>query len=477
MYEFIALLCYFFLILGIGVWSSRKVHTASDFILGSRSMNYWLTAMAAHASDMSSWLFMAYPSVIFLGGFINVWVAIGLLICMWLNWQIVAPKIRLLTEEYECSTLSSFFTKSIGDKSGFISLLSAIFCIIFYSVYVCAGLVGLGIVTENLFGIDYIWGITFGLIIVAAYVSMGGYIALAWLDLFQGIFLLFIILFVPIYIAMELGGWDVVEQRVLAKNLSLSLIPTFDLIGISTVISMAFGWGLGYFGQPHIITKFMGINHTEEISKSKYVGMSWMFLSLAGATAVGLVGIAYFQNGLDHPEAVFIEMAKDTFHPFLVGLILCAVIASTINVMSSQMLVLCSTITEDIYKQFFEEGSSSKRELLVSRLGILGVAIVSYIIAMAKVSSIFNLVLYAWSGLGASFGPLILMCIYYKNVNVYGAATGIILGGLIAALWPFFDNVFIVKVDAMFPGFFLGLLSIYVVSKMTGGRKSEVVTS
>jgi len=466
-YEFAALLSYFLVILGIGVWSSRKVHSSADFILGSRSMNYWLTAMAAHASDMSSWLFMGYPAVIFGGGLLLSWVAVGLLICMWFNWQVVAPKIRVLTERLECSTFSSFFAKRLKDDSGVVCLLSAFFCIIFYSVYVCAGLVGLGILAESLFGIDYIWGISFGVVIVVVYVSLGGYIALAWLDLVQGIFLLSIILFVPVYITMQLGGWKVIEAQILQKQLSLSMVPTLDLAGILGVISMSFGWGLGYFGQPHIITKFMGIQHVAEIRKSQYVGMSWMLLSLVGATAVGLVGIAFFTNGLAHPETVFIEMVKETFHPFLVGLILCAVIASTINVMSSQMLVLCSTITEDIYKKFINQQASSKRLLFVSRLGIFCVAVVAFIIAYAKVGSIFKLVLYAWSGLGSSFGPLILLSLYSKSVNKYGACCGILIGGIIAAVWPLFDDMLTIKIDAMVPGFLIGLLTIQVVSMIT----------
>jgi len=465
--EVTAIICYFLIIAGISVWSARKVHTSADFILGSRSLNYWLTAMAAHASDMSSWLFMAYPAVIFLGGIINAWISVGLLLCMWLNWQLVAPKIRYLTEKLECSTFSSFFARRLHDDSGFIGLLSAIICIFFYSVYVCSGLVSLGVLSESLFGIHYIWGISLGALIVVIYVSLGGFIALAWLDLVQGIFLFAIILFVPIYICHLLGGWNAVEYQVALKQLPLTMVPRFDGITILEIIFMTFGWGLGYFGQPHIITKFMGIRHTEEIVKSKYVGMSWMLLSLIGATGVGLVGIAFFPQGLELPETVFIEMVKTTFHPFLVGLILCGVIASTINVMCSQLLVLTSTVTEDIYKRFVNPIASSEKLLFVSRVGVICIAIIAFFIAFAKIGSIFKLVLYAWSGLGASFGPLILMCLYSKSVNKFGAAAGIIMGGLIAAFWPLLDNVFMIRVDAMVPGFVFGLLTIQVVSTMT----------
>lgn len=477
MYEVIAVTIYFFAVLGVVLWSSKTVKSSADFIIGNRSLNSWLTAMAAHASDMSSWMFMGYPAMIFSAGLINIWIAIGLLICMWLNWRLLAPKMRVATEQLGSITLASFFEHRLQDSSGILRILSAVFCFGFYTIYVCAGFVGLGMLTESLFGIGYSWGLLFGLILVVSYVSLGGFIALAWLDLIQGIFLLSVIMIVPFVVGMEMGGWSSILEAASAKNISLSILPEFSAVGIMGMISLGLGWGLGYFGQPHIITKFMGIKNVSGIKKSSRIGMSWMLLALLAATGAGLVGIKFFENGLAQPELVFIEMVKQSFHPLLVGFILCAVIAATINVMCSQILVISSTITEDVYKRLFVKEPSSKKLLQVSRIGVLGVTIGAFIIAYAKISSIYLLVLYAWSGLGSSFGPLVLLCLYSKQINRYGAYAGIIVGGSVAAVWPMVQPKIGLPIDAMIPGFSLSFLSILVVSWATKRFESKVIAN
>jgi Na+/proline symporter len=234
---------------------------------------------------------------------------------------------------------------------------------------------------------------------------------------------------------------------------------------------MVAGWGLGYFGQPHIVTKFMGIKNVHQISKSKWIGMSWMVISLTAATLVGLVGIAYFMTGLSDPELVFIEMVKENFHPFLIGMILCAVLAATINAMSSQVLVLSSNLTEDFYKKLFRKNASSKELLIVSRAGVILVALVAFCISYIKPSSIYTLVLYAWSGLGSAFGPLLLLSLYWKKTNKYGAWAGILIGGGCAALWPYFNEVLGASIPSMLPAFSCSFAAILLVSYMTQNKK------
>jgi sodium/proline symporter len=226
---------------------------------------------------------------------------------------------------------------------------------------------------------------------------------------------------------------------------------------------MAGGWGLGYFGQPHIVTKFMGIRNIHEITKSKCIGMTWMLLSLVAATIVGLVGIAFFKEGLSDAEQTFVQMVRLSFHPFVIGLILCAVLAATINAMSSQVLVLSSSIAEDFYKRLFRKNASSGELLFVSRAGVVFVALLAYFIAFAKISSIYSLVFYAWSGLGSSFGPLLILSLYSKKINKYGAWSGIVAGGVIAAIWPYFSK----DVPTMLPAFTTSFLLILIVSRMT----------
>ena len=256
-------------------------------------------------------------------------------------------------------------------------------------------------------------------------------------------------------------------QAASLKHVPLSLFPDNSLKTWFDIIGMTAGWGLGYFGQPHIITKFMGIRKVNELSKSKWIGMCWMVLSLIAATFVGLVAIAYFPSGFSQSEEVFIEMVRNSFPSFIVGFLLCAVLAATINAMSSQVLVLSSNITEDFYKRIFRKTASSKELLIVARLGVIVVTLIAFIIAFAKFSTIYSLVLYAWSGLGASFGPLLLISLYSKKVNKYGAWCGILSGGIIAAVWPYFAHFFPVHIPSLLPAFIFSFISIFIVSHLT----------
>lgn len=470
-YELAAIVLYFALLLAIGFFSYKKHISASDFIIGDRSLNYWLTALAAHASDMSSWLFMGYPALIFAKGVPGAWAAVGLISCMFLNWQFIAPKIRVATEQYNSLTFSSFFESRLADTSGVIRIVTALILIFFYTTYISSGLVGLGLLLETLFNLDYAIGILIGLFIVVPYVFTGGYVTLAWIDLFQGIFLMCVIIFVPFYVLPQVGGWEGVKSSLDFQHLSLSFFPDLSGAALLTTFFTAASWGLGYFGQPHIITKFMGIKNVSEMPKSKYIGMSWMILSLGAATLVGLIGIAFFKAGLTDPEQVFIQMVRQVFHPFIIGLVLCAVLAATINAMSSQVLVLSSSLTEDFYKRLIRKNATSQELLLVSRFGVIVVAFIAFVIAYGQFSSIYSLVLYAWSGLGASFGPLLILSLYSKRVNKYGAWAGITSGGVVAASWDYFNKFFPIQIPAMILGFTIGIFAILIVSHLTR-RKS-----
>ncbi|SRR5581483_5947084 len=473
--ELLAVVCYFAVLLMVGFLSYRRHISATDFIIGNRSMNYWLTALAAHASDMSSWLFMGYPAVVFTGGLFSSWAAIGLLIFMFLNWQLIAPRIRVATEQYNSLTFSSFFESRLADTSGTIRVFTAIMSLIFYTIYISAGLVGLGLLLETLFNLNYYWGILIGIFIVVPYVFTGGYVTLAWIDLFQGFFLLGVIIFVPFFMLSKVGGFAGISHAVTAKKLAMTLFPDFSAKTILQIIGATAGWGLGYFGQPHIITKFMGIRNVHEISKSKMIGMTWMLLSLSAATFVGLVGIAFFTKGLKDPELVFIDMVKTSFSPFFIGFILCSVLAATINAMSSQVLVLSSSITEDFYKRIFRKTASSRELLLVARAGVVLVSMIAFIIAYAKVSTIYSLVLYAWSGLGSAFGPLLLLSLYWKGINKYGAWAGILSGGIIAGIWPYMNEVLGINLPALIPGFVASFALIMLISRLTEAKAKPLL--
>lgn len=464
MTQIFAIGLYFLCALGVGAVSYKKRTSAADFLMGNRSLNYWLTALAAHASDMSNWLFMGYPAIIFVGGLFKGWVAIGLILCMFLNWQWIAPKLRILTEKSGDLTLSGFFESRLNDHTGLIRLFSAAICFLFYAIYIAAGLVGLGHLAESLFGISYGVGILCGIAIVITYVLIGGFVTLAWLDLFQGLFLLGVIVAIPLLLLPSVGGFQGIQ-------ISTSLFPDLKGLTLFQIISMSLGWGLGYFGQPHILTKFMGIRNPSEIKQSKRVGMSWMILSLAAATFVGLVAVPYFTDGIHDPEMIFIEMVKGSYRPFLASFILCAIIAAIINVMSSQMLVISSILSEDFYKKFFHKTASQRKLILVSRLAILTVAVFALCIAAMKPASIFQLVLYAWSGLGAAFGPLLLYSIYGKNRSRLGAWIGMLAGGITSALWPYL-NPFSVAVEPLLPAFIISFVLNWGISQFVSRRSS-----
>ncbi|PIS03221.1 MAG: sodium/proline symporter [Chlamydiae bacterium CG10_big_fil_rev_8_21_14_0_10_42_34] len=455
---------YFVVLILIATLSYRKQKSDKDFLLGNRSLNFWLTALSAHASDMSSWLFLGYPALIFTTGLFSAWAAIGLTSFMFLNWHFIAPKIRTVSEQVESLTLSSYFESRFSDTSGAIRIVSAAMSVLFFTFYITSGLQGLGVLVESLFNLNYFIGISIGLSIVMLYVFMGGYRTVAWIDLFQGFFLLGVIAIIPIYLLTSFGGIGPVLHAVKVKNLSTSLFPDFSLKTFWQIFLTASGWGLGYFGQPHIITKFMGIRKVEDMNKAKCLGISWQATALFAATLVGLIGIYIFPQGLADPEQVILNIVKTTLAPFFAGLVLCAILAATTNVMAAQILVVASNLSEDFYKRIFRRHASSSELLWVSRASVIFISIVGFSIAFFRISSIYALVQYAWAGLGASFGPLLLLSLYTKSINKYGAFAGIFVGGVVAAVWPYFDGLYHLEIPSLIPGFALGIITIQGVS-------------
>jgi sodium/proline symporter len=464
-----AFFAYFFVLLLIGLCSYKKQKSSADFIVGSRSLNFWVIALSAHASDMSSWLFMAFPAMLYLRGMPQMWAGIGLLLGMFLNWQFIAIKLRKSTELHDSYTLPSFFEKRFSDTSGIIRTTTAITSVLFLTSYLSAGLMSMGLLLESIFGIDYYLGLGVATAVVVAYTFVGGFTTVAWTDLFQALFLLAVVIIVPTFAFLELpNGFQTIYTDTLARNIDLSIISSYSTESLLTIVFLVFGWGLGYFGQPHIVTKFMGIRNTEELTKSKYVGMSWMVVTLSAAAFIGLVGISYFPEPLEKPELVFVEMVKNLFHPFIAGIFLCGVISATMSTMDSQILVAASVLSEDFYMQFKKKKISVKQHLAITRASVLVVSLASLFISFNKSSTILDAVYYAWAGLGCSFGPLMLLSLYFKKANKYGAIAGILIGGAIAGTWDLINPyVSSYPIPAMIPGFTLSALAIFTVSMLT----------
>lgn len=464
-----AFFLYFFLLMVIGLVSYRKQKSSKDFIVGARSLNFWVIALSAHASDMSSWLFMAFPAAIYIRGLSQIWIGVGLLFGMFLTWQFVAKKLRKSTEAYESYTLPSFFERKFEDNTGVIRISTAIMSVIFLACYLAAGLISMGFLLESIFSINYFWGLSVATVVVVIYTFAGGFITVAWTDLFQALFLLCVILIVPAVAFWTLpAGMHTIETSAIARNLHLSILPSTSKESLLTIFFLLFGWGLGYFGQPHIITKFMGIRDADELKKSQYVGMTWMFITLSAAAAIGYIAIGYFHGLEIKPELLFVDMVKELFHPFVAGVFLCGIIAATMSTMDSQLLVSASVLSEDFYKHVVKKTPSPRQLLWVTRSAVVLVALVSLLVAFNKNSTVLDAVQYAWSGLGCAFGPLVIMSLYFQRANKYGAMAGILVGGTTAGIWDYINDVFTeYPVPAMIPGFVLGCAAIILVSLVT----------
>jgi sodium/proline symporter len=455
----------------IGWIVSRQQKNSTDFMIGSRSVNYWVTAIATHATDMSAWLFMAFPGKVYSYGIFQCWAPIGLITCMFLTWHFVAEKLRRATEKFQASTLSSYLEKRFNDVSGSLRIVSALFALFFFTLYISAGIVALGRALSATFGFSYFVSIMLGTLTVALYTILGGFIAIAWNDFLQGMFVLFIITLFPMYALYSIGGFGTITQAAMVKNISLALFPDFSLPTIGAALVLAFSWGLGYVGQPHILVNFMGIDDPNNIRKAKYVGISWQLVTLSAATLIGLIGIPFFHTTLANNELVFISMVKALFTPLVAGLMLCAILAAAISTMDSQILVSASMLTQDIYKKIFHRNASPKALLTISRIAAVAIVLLSFVFALENKKSLLDLIAYAWFGLGSTFGPIVILSLYSKKVNKIGALAGIIVGGTTAAGWHLLQLP--LANYPLIPGFSFGLCAILIASSLSSYLRTK----
>lgn len=454
----LAFLLYIIIISCIGIFSTRKSRTASGYILGNRGLSYWVTAISANASDMSVWLFMGLPMAIFTDGLIQIWTAVGLIFFMFLNWHFVAPKLRRATEKYESLTLFTFFEKRLGESARSIRVIGALFATVFLTIYVSAGITGMGYLFESIFGLNYAFGCTLSIVAILIYISVGGFNAICYTDFAQGIFLLFVIVLVPgvvLFFPVEHAH----NSAALVEALREPFIST-EPKTIFKALVLAFGWGVGYFGQPHILNKFMAIKNPDELTKSKWLGTAWQVLALAGAVVSGLAAAYFFEQPPSNPELIFVDMVKALFNPFIAAFILCAILAATLSTIDSQVLVVASVMAEDFYAVMSGPRVSDKSVLLVSRITAILVCIFALGIALFKISSIFALVYYCWVGIGSAFGPLVIASLYFKKLTKNAALFGIIVGGSVGAFWITLGS----DISAALPGFLAGIATIWILS-------------
>jgi sodium/proline symporter len=474
----ITFIIYIVAMVGIGLYAYKATNNFDDYILGGRSLGSVVTALSAGASDMSGWLLMGLPGAIYLSGLSEVWIAVGLVIGAWLNWLLVAGRLRVHTEvQHNALTLPDYFTSRFGDKKKILRIISAFVILIFFAIYCASGMVAGARLFESLFGWDYTTALWIGAIATISYVCIGGFLAISWTDTFQAGLMIFALLLAPVMTYLAIGEnaqqvTQIVESvRPLANNLFS------DLSTVAILSSMA--WGLGYFGQPHILVRFMAADSLKSIPAARRIGMTWMILCLIGAVSVGYLGIAYFQTFPElssvvnnNHETVFIEITKILFNPWVAGVILAAILAAVMSTLSCQLLVCSTTLTEDLYKAFIRKTASQNELVWVGRLMVLIVAILAIFLAMNPNSKVLGLVAYAWAGFGAAFGPVIILSLFWKRMTLNGALAGMIVGTVTVILWK--NIMGHTGVYEIIPGFIFAWISILIFSLLDKKPTQEV---
>ncbi|MEK6455747.1 sodium/proline symporter PutP [Caldifermentibacillus hisashii] len=474
MYQLLAVIIYFLGMIGIGFYAYRRIFNLNDYMLGGRSLGPAVSALSAGAADMSQWLLMGLPGAIYVSGLVEGWIAIGLTIGAWLNWRLVAPRLRVYTHVSNDSiTIPSFFDNRFKENAKILRIVTGIIILVYFTFYVSSGLVAGGVFFESSFGYDYHLGLLVVGGVIVLYTLFGGFLAVSYTDFVQGTIMFLALVSVPIIGVFVTGGIGETIETIKSFDPNLlSLTATATATGV--ISSLA--WGLGYFGQPHIIVRFMAIKSAKEIKQARRIGIGWMILTLAGAAATALVGVAYFQKHADvkliDSEAVFIQMGQILFHPFIAGIILSAVLAAIMSTVSSQLIVTSSALVEDIYKAIFKSDADQKTYIFLGRIAVLVIAIIAGIFAWEKSDTILNLVAFAWAGFGAAFGPTVLLSLYWRKFTSQGALSGMIIGAITVFVW---GNSFLSEyLYEIVPGFILNLIVAVLVSKITYKSIPEV---
>ncbi|MBR1581347.1 MAG: sodium/proline symporter PutP [Selenomonadaceae bacterium] len=472
-----AFVLYIGVMMGIGVYYYRQTKNMSDYFLGNRRLGAWVTSLSAEASDMSGWMLMGVPGFAYLAGLNSAWIAVGIAIGTWANWHFVAARLRRYTELAGNSlTLPEFLQNRYKDHSGLLRIVPAIFILIFFILYTSSGFVAAGKLFETVFGIQFQIAIFIGAGSVVFYTLIGGFLAVSRTDFIQGVMMFFAILLVPICAAMSMGGFGDTFHAIGELNATMFqplTKPDGSTMGAIELISLL-GWGIGYFGQPHILVRFMAIKSTKEIPQAISIAMTWVTLSLAAAVAVGMIGTVYLDTTLEgtNSETVFLLMTNKLFPPIVAGLVLSAVLAAIMSTASSQLLVAASAFAQDFYKTLIRKDANQTELVWISRASVLVIASIAVFLGFNPDSFILDMVAYAWAGFGAAFGPAILMSLFWKRTTRNGVVAGIIVGGSTVLIWKQFELFGLYEI---IPGFIFALIAIYVVSLMSEPPAKELV--
>jgi len=419
----ISFLAYMAVMLGIGFYFYFKTDDLSDFVLGGRSLGPGVTALSAGASDMSGWLLLGLPGMMYSQGIVGSWIAVGLIIGAYLNWHYVAKPLRVYTHHLQDAiTIPDYFSNRFNDNGNSLRVVTAVVILLFYTLYTSSGLVGGAKLFEATFHLDYDTALIVGSFIIVSYTFLGGYNAVSWTDFIQGILMMLALAVVPFVVLYDIGG--VSEGLRLIESVNPSNLDIFSGTSIVGILSLL-AWGLGYFGQPHILVRFMSIRHEDEMHRAKTIGMTWMIVSVVGSLAVGFFGLAYVvSHGVDlqDSEKIFITLSQLLFNPWIAGFLLAAILAAIMSTIDSQLLVSSSVLTRDIYHVLLRKDATDKELVWVGRFTVIAIALIAWYISTDENSSVLKLVAYAWAGFGAAFGPLVILSLYNHSITKNGAS-------------------------------------------------------
>ncbi|WP_025272643.1 sodium/proline symporter PutP [Haloglycomyces albus] len=471
--------------IAIGAWLYRRTSSLSDFAIGGRRLNAPTAALSAQASDMSAWLLMGLPGAVYASGIGSIWMAGGLALGSYLNWLIVAGRLRTFTERAgNAVSLSAYFESRFQDRTTLLRLVSAAVILVFFTVYVASGLVAGGKLFNSIFGVEPKVAIAVSVVVIIVYTFLGGFLAVSLTDALQGTLMFFALLVVPLIVVWQTGGFgdffsdlqlinpDILNARKEVEMSSGDWISSSGTLGFIGIVSLA-AWGFGYFGQPHILARFMGIKSAAHVPTARRIGTTWIVLSLAFAVMVGLAGIVYFDEQLADSEMVFVALTTDIFNswaPWISGIILAAVLAAVMSTADSQLLVSSTAVTEDFYRRYFKRDAGDSHLLWVGRAAVIGVALVAYILTLWNNDSVLEIVSYAWAGFGAAFGPVIVASLYWRNMTWVGAFAGMIGGAATVIVWESLGSPY--DLYSIVPGLVVAVLAILGGSFL--GQKPEV---
>ncbi len=468
---------YLLIIIGIALYAYRQTANYQDFIIGGRRFGGFVTAMGVAATDMSAWLMLSVPAVFYLYGLNQIWLPIGLLLGSFINWQMIGPRLRIYTQLAKNSlTLPAFFQhRFLDNERSMIRIITAIVFLIFFTCYATSGFVATAKLFASTFELDYKIALYVSAPIVILYTVIGGYLAINWIDLFQGFLMLFALVLLATLLALQLNQDITLIPH--AQNVAYRLDPLHDITWIS--FASAIGWGLGYFGQPHILARFMSAQDPEKIRIGKYVCLSWMVLAFIATALIGLIGFYYFPIGsLFSAETIFPMLTQTLFSPWFSALVFAAIISAIMSTVAAVLFTAASSVVEDCYHPLFRTNASNRELIWTGRVVVLTAACIAAFLALqGENPNIFKLVSHAWGGLGAAFGPLVIMSLFWSRVSYLGAVLGILFGGGVTLIWIYCHYNFslpIFDLYEMIPGFLASFIGIFVGSYLTPLQSTQI---